>query len=382
MVITDLRAIRVSDPAAYAWAGLRRFQEVGFVTSRIMEVHQLADKHRPNAEKQAAQIRYCLTQAREYFTAARAVSLATKPNLLYYGTMSLALAEILLKKTGDSSLDRARAMHRHHGLSFVETLPSRANIFDLVTASSNLRALPHEIKGARVGTFELWHSAAREWPLGGILRVQEDEGGIERFTMLLGPRDERLPLLPTGGLSLLDCFKGLPRMADFVAEEGVTPTIARCKIEREMRGNSGHQTTTLAFHPGEASMTVFNNLRIPAGWVNLMDISQVSGGFILRYRYDPAHSSLPMRLPHGSMHSHEEACFWTDDQCLNEFGFYYVALFIAGNFARYYPDKWLLEVERSTPLARAIEELTNLSDAWIPWLTLSELSGTGFVAET
>jgi hypothetical protein len=35
-----------------------------------------------------------LFQAKEYFDASGAVTLATKPNLLYYSIMSLAIAEI------------------------------------------------------------------------------------------------------------------------------------------------------------------------------------------------------------------------------------------------------------------------------------------------
>jgi hypothetical protein len=110
------RKVHTSDPSAWAWAGLRKFQNVELVSGRITQLHEIDPKWAKRVQKQARQLRYCLIQAREYFTAAQAVSLATKPNLLYYGTMSLALAEILFKQSGDSSLDWARSEHRHHGL--------------------------------------------------------------------------------------------------------------------------------------------------------------------------------------------------------------------------------------------------------------------------
>jgi hypothetical protein len=120
MIISTATEVVTSDPEAYAWANLRKFQNVELVEQSIMRLNSSDPPSRRNARKQARQIRYCLIQAREYFTAAKAVSLATKPTLQYYGVMSLALAEILLKQTGDSSLDRARHHHRHHGLLFRE----------------------------------------------------------------------------------------------------------------------------------------------------------------------------------------------------------------------------------------------------------------------
>src|SRR5262245_27333570 len=104
MILTAARPVKTLSPQSYAWAGLRRFQNVETVARQIAAMHDLPPKSMANARKQATQLRYCLVQAREYFSAAQSVSLATKPNLLYYGTMSLALAEILLKQTGLSSL--------------------------------------------------------------------------------------------------------------------------------------------------------------------------------------------------------------------------------------------------------------------------------------
>jgi hypothetical protein len=79
------------------------------------------------------------------------------------------------------------------------------------------------------------------------------------------------------------------------------------------------------------------------------------------------------------MYNTEEVRFWTDRRCLNEFGYYYVALLIAGNYVRYYPDRWLRDVERSTPLAMAIEQLCAVAEWRVPWLTLSELRRIMFV---
>ena len=67
--------------------------------------------------------------------------------------MSLALAEILFKQSGNSSLDKARAENRHHGLSM--TTGGIARGADLADSAANLRAIPMEVEGKRKGTFEL-----------------------------------------------------------------------------------------------------------------------------------------------------------------------------------------------------------------------------------
>jgi len=116
------------------------------------------------------------------------------------------------------------------------------------------------------------------------------------------------------------------------------------------------------------------NFKIEAGWVERVEITQVQTGYVMNITmFDPLNGMARYDTPHGSMYNTEEARFWTDRRCLNEFGYYYVALFLAGNYVRYYPDRWLRDVERSTPLAMAIEELCAVAEWRVPWLTFSEL---------
>ncbi len=191
MIIPSTRKVRTANPSAFAWSALRRFQNVDLVTDELMTIHRLDGRWRENVKKQAQQLRYCIIQAREYFTAAATVSLATKPNLLYYGTLSLALAEILFKQDGKSSLDKARAENRHHGLSMrVGHIPRNA---DLRSAAAQLRAVPMEIDGIRKGTFELWHRSSREHPLGGQIQEMTGAGSLDRFDTIFGAIDLPYP---------------------------------------------------------------------------------------------------------------------------------------------------------------------------------------------
>jgi hypothetical protein len=141
MIISSATDIGATDCFRYAWSGLRRFKNVEFTTKKIMQYQGVPTSQRHNVEKQARQIRYCINQAEEYFEAGRVVSLATRPLLYYYGLMSLALAEILIKQDGNASLDRARGQHAHHGLDLrTDADPSR--LFRLHESAAALRCVP------------------------------------------------------------------------------------------------------------------------------------------------------------------------------------------------------------------------------------------------
>jgi hypothetical protein len=226
MIITKAALVPSRDASLYAWAGIRRFQNVHFVEEIITGLHGLTAKHKHNVRKQATQIRYALTQAKEYFDAAATVKLATKPNLLYYSIMSLALAEILMKQTGESSLDKARAQHRHHGLEL--RVKSTSNSIDLKTASASLIAKPLVQKGERFGTFELWHRSCRETPICGTRTTtthEDSTGRVNSVSFLMGSADVRLPLLSENGLSLFECFVATPGMYDFLQDHGIMPQV-------------------------------------------------------------------------------------------------------------------------------------------------------------
>ena len=89
MVIRDVKKVRVRDVEMYAWSGLAQFQNTEHTADTISTLHKLLQKDRPNAKKQAEQIKFCLAQAKEYFVASKAVTLATRPVMQYYGVCLL-----------------------------------------------------------------------------------------------------------------------------------------------------------------------------------------------------------------------------------------------------------------------------------------------------
>jgi hypothetical protein len=85
------------------------------------------------------------------------------------------------------------------------------------------------------------------------------------------------------------------------------------------------------------------------------------------------------QLPYGIITTPGTVYFSARKEFLNEFGLYYAALHICGNFARYYPDVWLPHIELRSELSLAVEALADAARTRIPLLALSELKQTLFV---
>ncbi|MEH2513109.1 hypothetical protein V1291_004463 [Nitrobacteraceae bacterium AZCC 1564] len=383
MVIEECQAV-ANYSAASAWASVQRFHNVAHVTSSIMKLHSVDEKHKENARKQAQQIRYCLMQAREYFGACASVSLATQPTLLYYSIMSLALAEILLKHTGASSLDKARENNRHHGLVFENQAGRRPS--NLIDAASRLRARPLLTStNVRSGTFDLWHQSAREMPIvGRHQNNHKGQGSIESTQIILTASDERLPLLPVEGVSLLDCFQNLPGMYDFLLTSRLQPQMLRGVPSSESDADSDEHTCSIVIQPTAQPAEFFGNIEMCAWFVDRVNLKQFPGGGVFTVKMSDMDrqqdlSKLHIKVPPGSCWTTGETRFWPNTRPLNEFGYLYVALFIVGNYARYFPDMWLLDVEQATPLALAIEELLRIASERMVWCAVSELDRCYFV---
>lgn len=379
MIIGQVKKIPSGDVQRYCWARIAQFQNPDHVTALLTRLHSLPKQQLMNAKRQAEQIKYCLAQAKEYLDAATAVSLATRPVLLYYGVMSMALAEILLKQNADSRLAKLRENHGCHGLSLVISADPRAED-SLQVASSQLSAKTQVDKlGAPKGTFEIWRRSAREYPVAGNSVHHDANGSTTSFAVLLGAVDVELPVLPLGGASLFDCLVDLPFMADTLEMLGTRLKMIRTTVKAGSNNQSGSVSTII--HPQQPELidAFLNLVKCEADAVNGLEFLNVgSTGLIIKS--SQSHPSL-VSWPPGVSAKSDEVFFSCSSLGLNEFGNIYVATHICGNFARYYPDLWLKHIEKSSPLALAIDELCKHALERVPVLTLSELARNYLVVE-
>ena len=376
MVITRMKVVESTDVEKYAWAGLARYMNAEFVKREICRVHVLPKAQENNARSQADELRHCLSQAAEYAKAARSVSLATRPVLLYYACMSLALVEILFKQSADSRLSKLRQHHNCHGLQMaVAQLP---DIGASIEVSANmLSAKPQwDSNGGARGTFEVWRRSAHEYPVGGMHTENiRNEGQTRGFEVCFGAANIPLPPMPHSGLSLLQCLNNLPALDDLLRMLGTPLRMVRATVTSESAAGDRSKRWTLVVHPQEQSVIdAFGACtRLHPAAINHLKITELPSGYIVHEPSGVQNSELS--LPHGVSLSDQFTYFHCVRPALNEFGYFYAALHICGNFARYYPDVWLAHIDRSSDLSIAIDSLCATAMERLTLLTLSELMG-------
>lgn len=319
-------------------------------------------------------------QAREYYDAASTVGPATRPVLLYYAIMSMALCEVLFKQSADSRLEKLRDIHGCHGLTL--SLANAVKSTDTLEESAQaLRAKPQTASdGSARGTFEVWRKSSREWPIVG--RYYQTMPGSYTQTMmpqaLLTGADVEPDRYSSAGRTLLDVLKGLPHMVEFLQIYGIFPDLVRATCTAQRPSQDADPMLNILVHPTPAPLlnSFMDLVSFAPRGVHRVIVSDFPQGVGLTF---PHGLDTPGQIPWAICPDLENAWLATRKESLNEFGLLYVALHIAGNFARYYPDKWLAHIEASSPLALAIDRLTEITFERAPLLLVGELSQRCFV---
>ena len=378
MIVSNIHVTKTRDARREAWAALSRFLNVNYTQRRLIINHLLGNENFRNANKQADQIRYCVIQAREYFEASEKTGLATRPLLQYYGVMSLALAQILYCSDGSASLDAARAKHAHHGLRLKQS-ENPAKLQNLSDSASALWAVLNAgPAGEPSGTFALWHRISREMPLSGKYSRRSANGtGTEQFVVMAAGRDEPMPSLPTSGISLLNCIRSLPWLISPSQMLGVSPSLVRGTMEAVDDERTNESISSMILHPANSVdlNEFYEKCMFEPRFLHQIDTLGIEvSGLIIHDKRMLGGDPCNVTYPNAFQISPNEMFFCIGDQSLNEFGLMYVALFILGNYARYFPDQWMKDIEGSSPLAQIAETIMEFTNVRGPLLTASVLS--------
>ena len=364
-----------------AWSGLRLFQNEEWVAERLIEKHNLIRDQEHNARKQAGQIAFCLSQAAEYWQAAKSSSQATAHLQLYYCCMSLALAKVLWKGDGNFAIERLRQNHGHHGLSFVW---GHGKL--LLSSLSELKVKPHQKEKVRSGTFEVWHSLARESYLIG--ETQNRIKNIRRVEALFYPGNKRLPIVPENGISLETLYSSLPRMTAALNNVGLSTRTLRATFSREIQPSPFpdfdiQETYTVDIHPTEESVLeeFRSKVSIRATYLEDTEILERSQGFTIRQTsYASKHGSTGgLELPDGISMSPGATYFKPYLPHLNEFGIIYCTSYLLGMLCRYYPDLWMREIKSKSSFMYLAEAFFEFALDRIPILCLTALEECAYV---
>lgn len=351
----------------FAWRGLRKFHDSAALTERLMQDRKLPPKQKPNVLKQMQQLGYCLSQAYEFSTSARASGAATKALQAYYSATSLANAEILWLGDGLDSIDGRPSKYHSHGLTLVQ-----ANELDALSAQPD----PTD------GLFGLWRGRARHAPPYSKVENQK-EGEASHSAIRAEASGSALAdmSLPDRPIKLTDCFRHIPGLHSSL-DAPFRSRLVRGHVTDRFRADANGKFKSIqidtVLHPGieENIQGVVDQWKYPPALVPHVTIVPASSGLIFSLKLDAATAALgyQFKRPEMFLHRTDEAFFVGEGEFLNEFGYFYVGLFILGMIVRYHPQKWMGPVSKGALMTILSDEFIDLSLRRLPLLVLGTLT--------
>ncbi len=354
-----------------SWRRLLEYANLDIALDRINNIHgEPADKKEAkNYEKQAQQARVSLLQANEYFDAAQASSMFTKPNHLYYGAVSLSSACMLIRGDGSKSLDflRQNSGNKHHGLDLTFNLNAK-------TASKGIKLLEQcFVKILPNGHFKNWYETLKPaYPTHGIIKKL---GGtsMDEIGSIKAPLFAKLTNLKH---STLDLTKRLPDLYDELNRFGVKVSAARGEhsidiIDKENKIRK-HEFT---FHSSPDPETL-NTL---CGLFKYDDQAQLektvlNNGHSARLTFTSEENCMLRSWPNDrSTLNHKNYFYTSSSTSAPEVVDLFIISYALSMLSRYYPDIWVNFIESHCKAAKIVENICRVLLLKLPMLMLSEI---------
>ena len=288
------------------------------------------------------------------------------------------------RANGNYSLDKMRDQNGHHGLEFQLGTKS-INVNEL----EFLKAKPHLSGTNRVGTFELWHQFARESPIAG--KVYSKYGGLNQISVdyIIGSSQERMPMIPEAGVSLGEIFSSLPRMRSTLSSLGMGTKLVRASIETEIldgafTGFDIQQKILVNIHPGTplSRSKLLENILFSAQAFEEIDIKEIGDSLSISAVFFQSrdYCSSTMSVPDSISMSAGVTYFKPFMSSLNEFGMFYVGLYIIGMLCRYYPDIWIKEIEKHSSFTYLVQTFLEIASQRMPLLALMAMEESLYIS--
>lgn len=386
--------ITAENPTAQIWKSLRLFLDVPWVCDEIRRAQSIPQgKCDSDVEKQAREIGYCIRQAQEYFRASSEVGLPTRPNLLYYGAVSLSRALILLRQDATHCLDvlRKSNKHIHHGLKLARAAAAKANPDDGPEAFfSSLQCTCHLKGNIPWGHFALFYQSLVPCAFGVPTEIRDH--GKSTFLTRTTPQDcaDLLPLdsVTSQCLNALDMMKTLPDMYFALQDSGIRPDLCRGNVklrvvqyykEDESGGKQPEKTreTRDFFLDGVSSEEKAHLVEFYKSHIPLIKVEADLG------------ANIHLRLTQEFAASEESESYYHPDivDDINDKKFYIlnpeaylpepaahlVVLFCLGMLCRYYPDIWIKAIDENVRIRELTDSLLNVIYRKFPNLILDQL---------
>jgi len=190
--------------------------------------------------------------------------------------------------------------------------------------------------------------------------------------------------MPDQGITLIDCMRSHPECARSISQFGVNTTAVRAITSREQSELTKTVSSSIFIQPAAPDIleACYGQILFGASAVNTLNISEFRSGMGIRWSTSENDPQIPIHLPVATQSRVGEFFMQTDVQYLNEFGILYVGLYILGNYARYYPDYWMNDVDSSSALALAAHDFVDVAEDRAPLLALGEFERRHLVLDS
>jgi hypothetical protein len=406
-MIRDFKDITAENPIKEVWKLLRFFRDVKFASNQHRRILNISEetykKHNKYIEKQAKQIGYCIRQAEEYFQASSQVGLATRPNLLYYGAVSLSQALILLKQNGDYSLDarRNQEKHNHHGLELKRLVKNFKHDEETEAFFNYLQCncftKPDNSQKTPWGHFPLFYQSLLPSAISIKQRIFNvgDQASLETFDVVSCAEKLSIDILIAQDLKFLEILKTLPDMYSLLLQIGIKPELCRGSVMSNLERY--YNTDTQGEKQIEKAVLEYTFI--------LNDISLENKADCLKlYRKNNPYINIIQDFGSNICLKSRNELFFKDnvssalytihlpdivddinarkfyilkpESYISELAAYLILLFCLGMLCRYYPDIWMKVIDENVQIVELTDSLLNIIYRKFPNLILDQMTET------
>jgi len=394
-MINKIQEIVCEEPNLEIWKYLRYFHDERETIRKIKENFDIKDsKQNANIRKQAEQLSYCIQQAEEYYKAAQQVSLATKSLLLYYGSVALSQALILLKNDGTYSIDflRKNKRHHHHGLDLLEfSIPKKISEFNLQRVLQLIKCKLHLENDKPWGQFAMFYRTLVPTVFGIKFKFQITgaKAFLEGTQPCLCADLYSIESLKKKTLGFYDLAVSLPDCYFPISKFGISPQLCEGKIRMEItqheeKGKDGKQLLKktkekhsafldritkdqkerlLAFY---ASKECYFKLKEDFGTHGMLvaDFESDEKGKIDRGYYPDIVEDINGKIYY----------IIQPENYIHEPAAQFIILYCLGMLSRYYPDLWMKLIKLNIPFREFSDTILRVIERKFPNLILDQMT--------
>ncbi len=375
MIGNNLEWITTENTHEETWRRLLEYANIELAYNAIEKRHGKATKNtKKNYLKQAEQIRVSLLQAKEYFEASKYSSLMTQPNHLYYGSVALTTACMLLLGGGNKSLDLLRKDNRnsHHGLNF--TFSS-----NLQKSKENTNLLENSfVQIFKNGHFFNWYSTLKKEQSNFATFINTENGSTTRnFDMVGHYNISDFESLVNKKYSLIELINNLPDLQndlnrfefDIYSTRGQHKVFANHdeKIQRQEFIFHSAQTPEVLDDIISNFIMDDKKVKLRIEKHNSSNSCAVAYQTELNYKYQLTYPDSRFTLDNDSI-------YFKDPFETPEVIDLFMINFALSMMSRYYPDIWVSFLESHCIGAKLVERLVRIFTLKIPFLVLNQMS--------